>query len=85
MECAHSRGTRPLLEMLEQRLLLDGTLIDSPIDAAQAQALQDGLSGLADWAGSLGGYSHVSAVLPLIGQSIGADLDPGAPTSWSPG
>ncbi|MHC4717059.1 MAG: hypothetical protein ACYS5V_08830, partial [Planctomycetota bacterium] len=75
MESRQFDHIRPLLEMLEQRLLLDGTLINSPIDAAQEQALQDGLAGLASWAGSLAGYSHVGESLPVVGDSIGAHLD----------
>lgn len=62
-----------LLEPLEQRLLL--SLVNSAIDSTQQQVLEDGLTGLVDWAEGLDDHGLMAQVLPVTGLPAGYSLD----------
>ena len=71
------RGTRtvldaaPLLEILEQRIMLDGDPINAEILPAQQALLADGLAQLATWCQAQDANDWLEQQLPLIGDTAG--------------
>ena len=61
------------MESLEQRLVLSFT--NSAISTSEAQSIGDGLDGLVTWADSVENHDLAGAILPVIGQALGASLD----------
>ena len=72
-----SRRSWSGLEPLEQRVLLSGTLLDSPLDQEHRDAIVGGLATLSNWADTLDGLGQLAQDLPGIGDSVGQLLDSG--------